>query len=136
MTKNNYISLVLLFVFSFVVVHNIIPHHHHDEISEINNHEHKHHHDKKEKDHHNQNDKPIGLFSHQTHILASSEFTISSDNSFQKTQNDNQYFPITDLVIKPITIFIKRKPPNYISKVPLQLFCTTLSLRGPPVFSI
>jgi len=51
MKKNNYISLILLFVFSFVLVHNVIPHHHHDDISEINNHE--HHHDKKEQDHHN-----------------------------------------------------------------------------------
>ena len=127
MKKNNYISLVLLFIFSFVLVHNIILHHHHDEISKINNHEHKHHHE---------NDESIGLFSHPTHILASSEFTISSNNSFKKTQNHNQYFLITNLVIKPTTIPIKRKPPNYISEIPLLSFYNTHSLRGPPMFLI
>jgi hypothetical protein len=136
MKKNKYISLVLLFVFSFVVVHNIIPHHHHDEISKINNHEHHHHHDKKEKDHHNENDEPIGLFSHSTHILASSEFTISNDNSFQKTQNHNLYFLLDDFVIKPTSIPIRQKPPNYISVIPLQFPYFTHSLRGPPIFSV
>lgn len=134
MKKNNYISLILLFVFSFVLVHNLIPHHHHDEISEINNHEH-HHHDNKEKDHHNENDEPIGLFSHQTHILVSTEFVFSTDNRIQKTQTFNQFFLITNLVNKPRTLPIKRKPPNYISAIPLQLFDFTLSLRGPPAFS-
>ena len=136
MKKNNYISLVLLFVFSFVLVHNIVPHHHHDDISELNNHEHHHNHNKKEQDHHNENDEPVGLFSHQTHILASTEFIFSSDNSFQETQNANQYFLITDFVIKPTTIAIKRKPPNYISVISLQLFYSAHSLRGPPAFSI
>ena len=135
MKKNNYISLILLFVFSLVLLHNVIPHHHHDEISEINNHEH-HHHDKKEKDHHNENDEPVGLFSHPTHILASTEFTFSSNNSFQKTQNDNQYFLITDFVIKPTRITIKRKPPNYISVIPLRFSYSINSLRGPPAFSV
>ncbi len=135
MKKNNYISLVLLFVFSFVLFHNVIPHHHHDEISEINNHEH-HHHDKKEKDHHNENDEPVGLFSHPTHILASTEFTFSSNNSIQKTQSFNQFFLISDFVIKPTVITIKRKPPNYVSVIPTQLFSSPHSLRGPPVLSV
>jgi hypothetical protein len=136
MKKNNYISLILLFVFSFVLVHNVIPHHHHDEISEINNHEHHHHHNNKEKDHHNENDEPIGHFSHPTHILASTEFVFSTDNSIQKTQTFNQFFLITDLVIKSTTVPIKRKPPNYISAIPLQLYDFTHSLRGPPAFSV
>ncbi len=145
MKKNNYISLLLLFVFSLLLVHNIIPHHHFDEISEINNHslsafgtEHKnhHHHDKKEQNHHNENDEPIGLFSHPTHILVSTEFVFSWDNPFQKIQNDNPYFLNSDLVIKTKTIPIKRKPPNFVSAIPLQLFGPTLSLRGPPTFSV
>ena len=128
---------MLLFVFSFVLAHNIIPHHHHhDEVSEINNHEHKHHHDKKEHDHHDENDEPIGLFSHSTHILASTEFIFSCNNSFQETEDDNQFVPITDLVIKPTTIPIKWKPPNYISAIPLHCFGFAFSLRGPPVFSV
>tara|TARA_R110002072_G_scaffold303009_1_gene491296 strand:- start:6260 stop:6613 length:354 start_codon:yes stop_codon:yes gene_type:complete len=117
-------------------MHNVIPHHHHDDISEINNHEHHHHHDNKEKDHHNENDEPIGLFSHPTHILASTEFIFSSNDNFQKTQNDNQYFLITDIVIKPTTIPIKRNSPNYISVIPLRLSYSTNSLRGPPAFSV
>ncbi len=119
-----------------MLVHDIIPHHHHDEISEISDHEHRHHHDKKEQDHHNENDEPIGLFSHPTHISDLTEFIISSDNNFQKTQDENKYFLITDLVNKPTTILIKWKPPNYISAVPLQLFGSTPSLRGPPAFSV
>jgi short subunit fatty acids transporter len=131
MTKNNYIALILLFVFSIVLVHNVIPHHHHDEISEINNHEH-HHHDKKEKYHHNENDEPIGIFSHPTHILASTEFVFSADNSIQKTQTFNQFFLVTDLVIMSVKIPTKRKPPNYISVTPIQLLYSTPTLRGPP----
>jgi hypothetical protein len=136
MRKRNFISLVLLFIFSFVLLHNVIPHHHHDELSEINNHEHKHHHDKKEPDHQNKNDEPIGFFSHPTHILASNEFIFSRDNSFQKTQYVSQIFLIDDYVIKPTAIPIKHKPPNYISVIPLQFFYSTHSLRGPPVFSV
>lgn len=142
MKKNNYISLILLFVFSFVLVHNVISHHHHDEISEINNHRlsafgtKHHHHNNKEKDHHNENDEPIGLFSHPTHILALNEFVFNTDNSIQKTQSLNQFFLIKGLVIKSITVSIKRKPPNYIPVIPLQLFYSAHSLRGPPVFSV
>jgi len=135
MKKNNCISLVLLFVFSFVLVHNVIPHHHHD-VSEINNHEHHHHHDKKEQDHHNENDEPIGFFSHPTHILASPEFIFSSDNSFQKTQYAGSFFLIEDIVIKSTTISIKREPPNYNSAIPLLPFYNKHSLRGPPLFSV
>ena len=135
MTKKANISIILSFVFSFVLVHNIIPHHHHDEISEIYNHEHKHHHDKKGQDHHG-NDEPIGLFSHPTHILAPTEFIVSSDESIQKNQYVKQFFLISDLVIEPIAIPILRKPPKYISAIPLQLFRSPCSRRGPPVFSV
>ena len=143
MKKNNYIALVLLFVFSFILVHNIIPHHHHDEVSEINHHslshkseKHHHHHDNKEKNHHNENDEPIALFSHSTHILAFTEIVFSNDNSMQKTYSFNPIFQITDLVIKPTVVSIKRKPPNYIYVIPIQLFYSTHSLRGPPAFAV
>tara|TARA_R110002072_G_scaffold234192_2_gene391769 strand:+ start:1966 stop:2319 length:354 start_codon:yes stop_codon:yes gene_type:complete len=117
-------------------VHNIIPHHHHDDVSEINNHEHHHHHDKKEKDHHNENDEPIGLFSHGSHLFTSTEFIFSTDNGIQKTQSFDQLFLITDFVIQPKTITTKRKQPNYISVIPLQLFYSAHSLRGPPALSV
>ena len=136
MKKNNYISLLLLFAVSFVLMHNVIPHHHHDEISEINNHEHHHHHDKKGKDHHNENNEPIGFFSHPTHILISIEFIFSRDNSLQKTQYVSQFFLLDDIVINLEVIPIKQKPPNYIYVIPLQFSCSTHSLRGPPVYSV
>jgi short subunit fatty acids transporter len=136
MSKNKHISLVLLFVFSFVLVHNDIVHHHHDDISEIHSHEHHHHHDKKEKDHHNENNEPVGFFSHPTHILVSSEFVISADNSIQKAQKFNQFFQITDLVFKTIADPVKLKPPNYTSVIPLQLYYSKHTLRGPPTFSV
>jgi len=131
MKKNNYISLILLFAFSFVLVHDIIPHHH-DIVSEINNHEH-HHHDKKEQDHHNENDEPLGFFSHPTHILASTEFIFSSNDSYNETQAFSQFFKIKTLALKVIAVPIKQKLPNFISVIPLQLFYSTHSLRGPPV---
>ena len=134
MKKNNYISLVLLFVFSFALMHNIIPHHHHEDVSDINNHEYNHHHhDKKEQDHHNENDEPNGLFSHLTHILASTEFIFNSDKRFQKTQYTSQFFLIDNFVIKPITVPIKKEPPNYIPVIPLQFYYSTNFHRGPPV---
>lgn len=140
MKKDNYIATILLFVFSFVFVHNIIPHHHHDNISEVTKHEHEHqhehHHDKKEQDHPNEKDEPIHSLSHPTHILASTEFIFSSANNFQKIQDNNPFLRITKLVTRNKTVSVKRKPPNYIFAVPLQLFDSTLSLRGPPIFTI
>jgi len=135
MKKNNYISLILLFVFSFVLAHNIIPHHHHDEVAEIHNHEH-HHHDTKAHDHNDDDDEPLGLFSHSAHILASTEFIRSSYKCIQKTQNIYQYYVATDLVNKLQAIPIKRKPPNRTSIIPFHPFYKTHSLRGPPEFTI
>lgn len=132
MTKKTFISTLLLFIFSIVLVHNVIPHHHHDEVSKINNHEHKHHHDEKEQNHHKENNGPMGLFSHSSNILVSTDFTISISKKIQKTQNVKHFFQITDLDLEPVIIPIKRKPPNYVSVIPLQLYSSSYSLRGPP----
>ena len=136
MKKRNYIAFLLIFVFSFVLVHTIVPHHHHDEVSEINNHEHNHNHDKKEHDHHNDSDEPSGLFSHPIHFLATTEFLSRGDYKFQKTQNDKHCFLTTDLLFKLTSNSIKRKPPDHISKIPLAHFYDTNPLRGPPVYSV
>lgn len=136
MKKNNYISLVLLFVFSFMLVHNVIPHHHHDDISEINNHEHEHHHDKKEKDHDHENDEPIGSFSHPTHIASSTEFIYSNYHSSQKTQNVNKVARTSNFILKQIIVSIKQDPPDYFSVVTINHLHSTPSLRGPPVLSV
>ncbi|MCF6223467.1 MAG: hypothetical protein L3J34_07030 [Flavobacteriaceae bacterium] len=124
-------------------MHNVIPHDHHDDITEINHHspshkngKHHHHHDNKEKDHHDENDEPIDLFSHSTYIFAFTEFVFSTDNSMQKTCSVNPFFQITDLVFKPTVVSIKQKPPNYIYVVPLQLFYSTHTLRGPPAIAV
>lgn len=135
MKKNNYIALILFVVFSFVLMHTIIPHHHHDEVAEINNHQH-HHQDNNEKDHHNENDEPIGLFSHSTHVLVSAEFVFHAENSSQKIQTHTQAYQTSDLILTSTIVSIKRKPPNYISVVPLQLFYSAHSLRGPPAISV
>jgi len=136
MKNKTFISTLLLFVFLFMLVHNVIPHHHHDDISEINNHEHKHHHYKKEQDHHNENDEKIGLFSHPIHIFASTEFTFKLNNSNQKTQTVKQFVQFINLIVKSITISIKHEPPNYISVIPICAYYSTYSLRGPPTFSV
>ncbi len=62
MFKKVFISTILLFVFSFVLVHNISPHHHHEEIPGI---AHPHH------DKHDDQDHDKGLlcfFKHLCHI--------------------------------------------------------------------
>lgn len=135
MKKNSSISLILLFVFSFVLVHNVIPHHHHDEVSEHEHVEHHHHHDQEEeKDHQNENDEPIGLFSHAPHILASIELLFNSTKHVQKTQKINYSFQTTDLLFKPVTIDTRHKPPNCKAVIPLPNFHSTHSHRGPPAF--
>lgn len=137
MTKKTFISTILLFVFAFVVVHNIVPHHHHDEVSDISHHEHNHH-DKKEQDNHSENDEPIGLFSHPTHIVTSTEFTFNRNNSSQKTQYVKQFISFTNFITKTfrINVVIKQKPTNYTFVIPIHPYCSTYSLRGPPVLYV
>lgn len=136
MKKNNYISLVLLFIFSFVLVHNIIPHHHHDEISDISHHE--HHYDKQDQDHQDENDEPIGLFSHFTHLITTTEFlfTFSNNHDFQKIQTLKQYIKNADFVFRQLKIPIKPESTHCIFIAAKQSFYTTHFLRGPPVLSV
>ena len=135
MTKKTFISTLLLVVFSFALAHNVIPHHHHDEISKINTHEHKHHHDNKEQDHPNENKEHTGLFSHSTHIVASTEFTFINNNRFQKIQYAKQLGLFTNLIFKQITV-VKQESTNYPFVIPIRPYYATHSLRGPPLFSV
>lgn len=57
MFKTTFISTILLFAISLVLVHNIISHHHHDEVSDINHYE--NHHDKQDQNHQGDNDDPF-----------------------------------------------------------------------------
>lgn len=136
MSKKTIISTILLFAFSFVLVHNIIPHHHHDEVSGIENHE--HHHDKQGQNHHGENDEPIGLFSHLTHLITTPElsFTFSNNHSLQKTQTLKQVVKIANFAFRQLKIPIKPEPPPCIFIAAKQYFYSTHSLRGPPVFSV
>ncbi len=134
MSKKTFISTILLFAFSFLLAHNIIPHHHHDEVSDINHHE--HHHDNQ--GHQNENDEPIGLFSHLTHLITTTEFlfTFSTNYDFQKTQILKQFIKDTDFVFRQLKIPINPRPPNYIFITAKQSFYSAHSRRGPPVLSV
>jgi len=134
MSNKTFISTILFFAFSFLLAHNIIPHHHHDEVSDLSHHE--HHHDNQ--GHQNKNDEPIGLFSHLTHFITTTEFqfTFSNNYDFQKTQILKQFIENTDFVFRQLKIPIKPKPPNYIFIPAKQSFYSTHSLRGPPVLSV
>ena len=138
MTKKTNISLVLLLVFSFMLVHNIIPHQHYDEISDIDHHEHDYHHehDHDKQDHDSENKEPIGLFTHPNHIVASDEFSLEWNQGFHKTQSVKEFSPLPNLILTQITIPKKWEPPNYIYGDPLHFFYFSNSLRGPPVFFI
>ena len=138
MSKKTFISTILLFAFSLVLVHNFIPHHHHDpgHSGDISHHE--HHHDKQDQDHQSENNEPIGFFSHLTHLITTTEFsfTFSNNHNFQKTQTLKQYIKKTDFVFRQLKIPIKPEPPHYILIASKQSFYSTHSLRGPPVLSV
>ena len=132
MSKKIFISTVLLFTFSIVLLHNITPHHHHDGVSDISHHQ--HHHDKQ--DHQGENDEPTGLFSHPTHLTASNEFsfTFSNNHAFQKTQS--QCIKSTDFVFRQLKIPKEPEPPHYVLIAAKQSFYSSHSLRGPPIHSV
>jgi len=131
MSKKNFISTILLFTFSFVLVHNIIPHHHHDEVSEIH---HGHHHDKQ--DHQDEEDDGLfNLFSHFSHCTTT-EFSSTHFYSFQKTQIAKQLIKSVDFVFRKFKIPIKSALPYCIFISSIQSIYSTHFLRGPPVLSL
>lgn len=136
MFTRNFISTILLFTFSFVLVHNIIPHHHHDEVSDICYYEYNH--DKHDQDHQGENDEPIGFFSHLTHLISTTEFsfTCGNNHNFQKTQTLKHYIKNTDFVFRQLKILVKSEHTHYIFIAVKQFFYSTLFLRGPPVLSV
>jgi len=136
MSKKTFISTILLFAFSFVLVHNIIPHHHHDEVSDISHHG--HHHDKQDQNDQDENDEPIGFFSHFPHLINTNEFsyTLSSNHNLQKTQTPKQFIKIADFVFRQLKIPIKPELPHYIFIAVKQSFYSSYSLRGPPVLFV
>ncbi len=144
MKKNRYISIILLIVFSFILLHNVVPHNHHAEISELNNHnhhhhghDHNHHHDNSNKeDHHNDTDQSHGLFSHPEHIFTTTEILFISNNCSQKNQNLYHLIPIKNFLLKQINTSKKREPPNFRDVIPLFYYYSTYSYRGPPIFPV
>ena len=128
MSKKAFISIILLFTFSFVLVHNMIPHHHHDEVSEIG---HNHHHDKQ--DHQDTDDGLFDLFSHFSHCTTA-EFSSTHFYNFQKTQILKQFIENSDFVFRQLKIPLKPVPYHYIFIVPTQSYHSSYSLRGPPAF--
>ena len=132
MPKKTIISTILLFAFSFVLVHNIIPHHHHDEISEIEHHHH-HHHDKQ--DHQDKDDGLFDLFSHLSHCTTT-EFSSTHIYNFQKTQILKQFIKNTDFAFRQLKIPLKPVPYHYIFLVATQSYYSTQFLRGPPAFIV
>lgn len=131
MSKKALISTILLFTFSFVLVHNIIPHHHHDEVSDISHHE--HHHEKQ--DHQDEDDGLFDLFSHLSHCTTS-EFSSTHFYNFQKTQILKQFIKIADFVFRQLEISLKPAPYHYIFLVATQSYYSTQFLRGPPALSV
>ena len=149
MVKKSFISTILLFAFSFMLIHNIIPHHHYNEASEISNHHHHddiagannhehHHRDTKEKAPHDKSDEPVSFFTHITHLLISNEVVFNNIHKLQKTQNVKQFVLNTYLAPKftGVNLDIKRKPPNYRNVIPILPFLYTNFLRGPPALSV
>jgi len=136
MSKKTFISTILLFAISLVLVHNIIPHHHHDKVSDISHHE--HHYDKQDHNHQGENDEPIGFFSHTTHLITTTElsFTFSNNNDFQKAQTLKQYIKNTDIVFRQPITPKKPEPTQYIFFAAKQSFKSAFSLRGPPALSM
>lgn len=127
MSKKAFISIILLFTFSFVLVHNMIPHHHHDEVSEIGHH---HHHDKQ--DHQDTDDGLFDLFSHFSHCTTA-EFSSTHFYDFQKTQIAKQLIKSAGFVFRQLEIPLKPAPYHYTSLVVMRSYYSTQFLRGPPV---
>ena len=126
MSKKALISLILLFTFSFMLVHNTIPHHHHDEVLDI---EHHHHHDKQ--GHHDEGEGLFDLFSHFSHCTTT-EFSSTHFHDFQKTQIAKQLIKSAGFVFRQLEIPLKPAPYHYTFLVVIQSYYSTQFLRGPP----
>lgn len=141
MSKKVFISSVLLFAYSLVQVHNIIPHFHYNEVSEFthnHDHHHDHHYDKQESKQDNENDDPIGFFSHLTHLATTKElsYELSTSLNFNKIQSIEHFITKECLVLKELIILIRPGPTiEFVLKVKQIIFSTHI-LRGPPVDSV
>lgn len=148
MDKKGLISIILLFSFSFLLAHNIIPHHHHEDVLEINRHEHHHHdsekhhhkkeHEKKSERHDNENE-PISFYSHGNFLFTHAE--TSEILTHRKNSKKLQAIPIVILFTTKENLYKQLKIPiesrlsyNYNENL-IQPSSCSYSYRGPPLIS-
>lgn len=138
MQRKFFISIQILFAYTFVLVHNCIPHHHHEIVNKVEHHhhdEHHHHenHDSKHTDHDNSTeandlDKVHFLLGHTDNF----HFKHSLEDLYSKVKPIDLYTSHNEFSYKFIQV-PKDKPPQFQWLEPSS-YCypSALSLRAPP----
>lgn len=135
MLKRYSIIAILLFAYTIVLGHSIIPHHHHDDDGHATEHS-SHHHDDHENDHHHEENKSLAHdFGYYHHTGDAGDF---------HQQPDNQPFCNTIAPVYLISFFefkinaIESPPPvvRFSNEcIPLVQRClSSKGLREPPCF--
>ncbi len=133
MAKRSFISVILLFTISLVLMHNIVPHHHHAEISDATSHDHKHDHDKQS--HQHEHDGLLKLLKHFSHCTTS-EISSTHVNSFQKAQVFKYFVIGTAYIFAPSQVQVAPEPIYNTFFIARRCFSSAHTLRGPPALLI